>query len=195
MYYTSKALRGAEERYPPIEKMALVLVTTARKLKLYYQAYTIIILTNRPLKKAINSPNITRRMDLWAIEMSEVDVQYWPRIAITAQALADFIVEFTPTEDKEGTEWKATPWVVITVSLSNKYTVGVGVLLKSLEDNVIECVVRLEFQTTNNEAEYKALLVGLNLARATRSSFIVISCDSQVITRQVNGDYKTKEST
>ena len=76
MYYTSKALRGAEERYPPIEKMALVLVTTARKLKLYYQAYTIIILTNRPLKKAINSPNITRRMDLWAIEMSEVDVQY-----------------------------------------------------------------------------------------------------------------------
>lgn len=64
MYYTSKALRGAEERYPPIEKMALVLVTTARKLKLYYQAYTIIILTNRPLKKAINSPNITRRMDL-----------------------------------------------------------------------------------------------------------------------------------
>ena len=76
MYYTSKALRGAEERYPPIEKMALVLVTTARKLKLYYQAYTIIILTNRPLKKAINSPNTTRRTDLWAIEMSEVDVQY-----------------------------------------------------------------------------------------------------------------------
>ena len=76
MYYTSKALRGAEERYLPIEKMALVLVTTARKLKLYYQAYTIIILTNRPLKKAINSPNTTRRTDLWAIEMSEVDVQY-----------------------------------------------------------------------------------------------------------------------
>ena len=46
VYYTSKSLRGAEKRYPPIEKMALTLVTDACKLGPYFQAYTIIVLTN-----------------------------------------------------------------------------------------------------------------------------------------------------
>jgi len=105
MYYTSKALRGAKERYPLIEKMVLVVVSTTHMLMSFFQAHTIIVLTNRPLKKAMNIPDATRRMVLWAIELNEFDVQYQPRTAIKAQALADFVVEFTPTEDGEGVEW------------------------------------------------------------------------------------------
>ena len=52
--------------------------------------------------------------------------------------------------------------------------------------------MRLEFQTTNNEAEYEALLVGLDLARSVGASSMVIRCDSYVITRQVNGGYEAK---
>ena len=48
-YYTSRAPRGAKERYPPMEKLAFALVTTARKLKLYFQAHTIVVLTDKPL--------------------------------------------------------------------------------------------------------------------------------------------------
>ena len=51
VYFTSRALRGAEERYPPMEKLAFVLVTAARKLKPYFQAHTMIVLTNKPLRK------------------------------------------------------------------------------------------------------------------------------------------------
>ena len=50
VYYASWALRGAEERFPPIEKLAFVLVTAARKLKPYFQAHTVVVLTNRPLR-------------------------------------------------------------------------------------------------------------------------------------------------
>ena len=50
MYYTSRAFRGAEERYAPIEKLAFTLVIAARKLKPYFQAHTIIILTDKPLR-------------------------------------------------------------------------------------------------------------------------------------------------
>ena len=50
VYYASWALRGAEERFPPIEKLAFVLVTAARKLKPYFQAYTVVVLTDRPLQ-------------------------------------------------------------------------------------------------------------------------------------------------
>ena len=48
VYYTSKALRGAKERYPPVEKLAFALVTVAHKLKPYCQAHTVIILIDKP---------------------------------------------------------------------------------------------------------------------------------------------------
>ena len=50
VYYTSRAFHGAEERYPPIEKLAFVLVTAAHKLKPYFQAHTVVVLTDRPLR-------------------------------------------------------------------------------------------------------------------------------------------------
>ena len=49
VYYASWAFRGAEERYPPMEKLAFALVTATRKLKPYFQAHTVIILTDKPL--------------------------------------------------------------------------------------------------------------------------------------------------
>ena len=53
VYYTSKALRGAEGRYPPMEKLAFSLVTTVRKLRPYFQVHVINVLTDHPLKKAM----------------------------------------------------------------------------------------------------------------------------------------------
>ena len=74
MYYTSRALRGAEERYPPMEKLAFTLVTTAHKLKPYFQAYTMVVLTDKPLWWAMSNPEAAGRMALWAIELSEFDI-------------------------------------------------------------------------------------------------------------------------
>ena len=50
VYYASRALRGAEERYLPMKKLAFALVTVARKLKPYFQAHTVVVLTDRPLQ-------------------------------------------------------------------------------------------------------------------------------------------------
>ena len=76
VYFTSQALRGAEERYPPMEKLAFALVTAARKLKSYFQAHSMIVLTNKPLWKVMSSPEAVRRMALWAIKLSDFDIQY-----------------------------------------------------------------------------------------------------------------------
>ena len=56
----------------------------------------------------------------------------------------------------------------------------------------IECMIRLDFPTTNNEAEYEALVAGLDLAKAAGAENMIIHCDSQVITSQVNGDYECR---
>ena len=100
MYYASQALCGAEKRYPPMEKLAFALVTAARKLKPYFQAHMVVVLTDRPLRRAISNPDATGRLAIWAIKLSEFDIQYCPRTAIKGQVVADFIAEFTHVEDK-----------------------------------------------------------------------------------------------
>ena len=75
---------------------------------------------------------------------------------------------------------------------SNRQVGGVDVVLHSLEGDKIECVIRLDFPTTNNEAEYEALIARLDLAKATRATNVIMYCDSQVVASQVNGDYECK---
>ena len=84
-----------------MDKLAFVLVTATRKLKPYFQAHTIIVLTNQPLRRAMSSPEVAGRMALWAIELNEFDIQYRPRTMIKGQAMADFIAEFAQSEGKE----------------------------------------------------------------------------------------------
>ena len=76
VYYASRALRGVEERYPPMEKLAFALVTAARKLKPYFQAHTVVILTDRPLQRAMSDLDVAGQLALWAIELSKFDIQY-----------------------------------------------------------------------------------------------------------------------
>ena len=98
IYYTSQVLRGAEEGYPPMEKPPFALVTTTYKLKPYFQAHTVVILTEKPLRRAISNPKAIGQMALWTIKLNEFDVQYRPHIAIKGQVVTDFIVEFTNME-------------------------------------------------------------------------------------------------
>ena len=112
IYYTSRALRGAEERYPLIEKLAFALITASRKLRHYFQAHVINVMTDHPLKKAMNKLEAAGRLIQWAVELSEFNIRYQPWHAIMAQALVDFIAKFTPScGDMEGME-DSKKWVV-----------------------------------------------------------------------------------
>ena len=74
VYFISRAFQGAKERYPQMEKLAFALVTAAPKFKAYFQAHIIIVLTDRPLRRAMSSPEAAGQMALWAIELSEFDI-------------------------------------------------------------------------------------------------------------------------
>lgn len=56
--------------------------TTARRLRPYFMAYRIVVLTNQPLKKILGQPNITRRLVRWATDLGEHDIEYRPKTAI-----------------------------------------------------------------------------------------------------------------
>ena len=87
-----------------MEKLILALVTAARKLRPYFQAHTIEVPTEYPMKQVLHKPKVSGRLMKWAIELSEFDIRYKPKTAIKGQVLADFIVEFTPTEPAEANQ-------------------------------------------------------------------------------------------
>ena len=65
-------------------------------------------------------------------------------------------------------------------------------VIQTPEGDKIECMIRLDFPTTNNETEYKTLVAGLNLVKAAGAENIIVHCDSQVITSQINGSYECR---
>ena len=110
VYYTSRVLQGAESWYPRIEKLAFTLVTSARRLHPYFQAHTIVVLMDQPLRRILGRPKTSGRLMKWALELEEFEVIYWPRTAIKGQVLADFVVEFTyPAETEPAEPAKLTP--------------------------------------------------------------------------------------
>ena len=113
---------------------------------------------------------------MWAIELSEFDIKYHPRTAIKGQIVANFIAVFTRDEDKGKEE--SPQWSIYTDGSSNRRVGGAGIVLLSPEGDRIECMVHLDFPTTNNEAEYEAVVAGLDLAKATGAASVVIYCDS-----------------
>ena len=171
-------------------QLAFALVTASRNLKPYFQAHTVNVLTDKPLRRAMSNLEVVGRLALWAIELSEFDIQYRPWTAIKGQVVVDFISKFTHGEDKGAEE--SPHWSIYTDRSSNRRAGGADIVLLSPEGDRVECMVRLDFPTTNNEAEYEALVAGLNLAKAAGAASVVIYCDSQVVANQVNGDYECK---
>jgi len=96
VYFISRVLHGAEVRYQMVEKVALVLVITARRMQMYFQNHRVLVKINYPIMKILTKLKLVGRMIGWAIEFSEFHIQYQPKGAIKSQALADFIGELTP---------------------------------------------------------------------------------------------------
>ncbi|KAL0403666.1 UNVERIFIED_CONTAM: Retrovirus-related Pol polyprotein from transposon gypsy [Sesamum radiatum] len=134
---------------------------------------------------------LTGRLVKWAVELGEYDIEYQGRTSIKAQALADFIVEFTGEqiqEEKKG-------WLLHVDGSSNANNGGAGILLQGPDGIEIEVATRLSFPTTNNEAEYEAMVLGLQLAIEAGVREINVCTDSQLVAMQVEGSYETREQT
>ena len=143
VYYTSRVLRGVEGRYLQIEKLAFALITISRKLRHYFKAYVINVMTDHPLKKVMNKLEVVGRLIQWAVELSEFDIRYRPRHAIKAQALANFVAEFTPNYDDLDEMENSKKWIVHVDGSSTHHVGGICVVLQSPEGDKLKHKVRL----------------------------------------------------
>ena len=101
VYYVSKSLHKAEVRYLPLEKAILVVVLGTCKLPHYFQAHTVVVLTQLPLKTILRSANYTGRIAKWGTSLGAFHIKYMPRTFIKGQVLTDLVAEFTKPEIEE----------------------------------------------------------------------------------------------
>jgi len=198
VYFVSRLLHGAEKWYPILEKAALIIVVTARKLRPYFQRFSVITKTDLPVKQVLKKLDMTGRMVKWAMELAEYDVSYEPRGPIKAQALADFVAELTlPPSTNEVVKLGPTnetpaKWLLSVDGASNQRGSGAGIVLEGPGGILIEQSLKFSFKASNNQAEYEALAAGMLLAKEMGVKHLTARSDSLLATGQVKGDFAAK---
>ena len=169
-------------------------------MRRYFQAHTICVITDQPIRQVLLKLENSGRLAKWAIELGEHEIIYKPRSAIKGQILADFLAE-SPTIDKSNMEdvlsasKKDGPptWMLFTDGASSIEGSGAGLILTDPHGQEITYALRFNFRTSNNEAEYEALVAGLELAIQMEAQKLDAYTDSLLIANQVKGLYEARE--
>ena len=74
IYFVSRALRGPEKNYAPMEKLVLALLSASKRLKRYFQAHTIVVITGQPIKQLLSNSETSGRMLKWKFELEGYDI-------------------------------------------------------------------------------------------------------------------------
>ncbi|GJU66042.1 reverse transcriptase domain-containing protein [Tanacetum coccineum] len=135
IYYVSRTLNEAERNYALMEKLALSLLHMTRRLRRYFDAHPIKVITDQPIKQILNKTEASRKLAQYVVKLGAYNITFEPRNAVKGQAL------------------------------------------------------RLTFDSTNNEAEYEALLAGLRIAKKMNIQRVEKKVDSKLVASQINGSY------
>ena len=136
------------------------------------------------------------------------DIKCMPRTSIKGQVLADLVVEFAECpEEMEGGGEKLDegligvasiqcppPWELYIDGAANQQGSGVGLILVSSERITIEKSLRLNFLATNNEVEYKALLMGMMMVQKMGGKAVRVFSGLKLVVGQVRGDLEARDS-
>ena len=184
-------LQGPEVRYQVLEKVALAVVFSTRRLCYYFQSFTVIVMTDLPIRKVLQKPDVAGKMVRWAVELSEFDIQYEPRGPIKGQVYADFVVELSSAATHhEGAGFR---WVLSVDGSSNQQGSGVGVIFEGPDGLLIEQALQFAFKAYNNQAEYEALIAVMLLAKEMGAKSLLTKNDSLLVTGQVTVEYQAKD--
>ena len=132
-----------------------------RKLPHYFQAHTVVVLSQLSLKTILRSVDYTGRIAKWGIILGAFDIKYMPRTSIKGHVLSNLVAEFIEPKIEElppignmdeklvGTisQYRLLTWEVYVDGASNQKGSGVGLVLVSPEKVVIEKSLRLDFSS------------------------------------------------
>jgi hypothetical protein len=169
-----------------MERICYAVIMSAQKIRHYFEAHSIKVLTNQPLNDIFGNRDSSGRISKWAIELSEYVVDFEKRSAIKSQILADFVAEWTePDSSAKGVVPKAS-WIVYCDGAWGSAGAGVAAILVLPSGIKLRYAARLQFHSeadkcTNNIAAYEAILLGLHKLRAIGVQTCPLRTDSKVV--------------
>ena len=163
--------------------MALALVHATRKLPHYFHAHTVYVLTKYPLQALLRRSHFTGRIAKWGMRLGFFDIRYKQRSSTKGQVLVDFIVKFTLLVDDAHRVCQVLvwPWKIYLNGAANAQGAEIGIVLESPKGIKIEHSLRLCFRVSNNEAEYKALVAGLQAVVKVGATYVEIFSNSHLV--------------
>jgi hypothetical protein len=162
--YLSQRLIDAKTRYSFIEKSCLSLFYACFKLGHYLLSSTCVVACQTDvIKHMLQQLILSGRIKKWSYTLIEYDLAYELLKSMRGQVVADFIVEHSIDQNKDGSCNLVSihPWKLFFDGSASRGGQGVGVVLISPKGTVFETSARLEYFCTNNQAEYEAILLGL----------------------------------
>jgi ribonuclease HI len=194
VYFVKEVLSESKARYQPVQKLLYAVLITSRKLRHYFDEYSITVVTDYSLGDILRNQDAIGRICKWAVELSALNIDFKPHTAIKSQALVDFMAEWrenqlpTPTERPEH-------WVMYFDGSLKLEGAGAGVLLISPKDKQLMYILQIFWKGSNNEVEYKALLHGLRLTISLGIKRLLVYGDSAVVINKVNKSWdRNKEN-
>jgi ribonuclease HI len=184
VYYISEVLSETKARYPQIQKLLYAVVLARCKLRHYFEAHPVTVVSSFSLGEIIRNPDAAGRIAKWSVELMGETLAYAPRKAIKSQILADFIAEWTDTQ-LPLPQIHAECWTLYFDGSVMKTGAGAGLLFISPHGEHMGYAVRPHFPTSNNMVEYEALLCGLRIAIETGIKRLDVRGDSQLVIDQV----------
>jgi ribonuclease HI len=137
----------------------------------------------------LSMPILNGRIGKWILALSEFELKFESTKAIKGQIIADFI---TDHRDPSIDLLEITPWTLFFDGSSCGKGGGVGILLISPRGEMFEFAIPIQPTLTNNQAEYEALLRGLQYLKEARAISVEIYGDSELVIKQLNGQYECK---
>ncbi|GJR58193.1 reverse transcriptase domain-containing protein [Tanacetum coccineum] len=197
--YVSRTLNEAERNYSPLEKLALSLVNMTRRLRRYFEAHPVKVITDQPIKNILSRTEASGKLAKYAVEIGTYKISFIPRNAVKGQVLADFLSD-APEGEREDEYFRrpeispgiddTEAWTLYTDGAASSKGSGAGLVLTGPSGVEYAYALRLTFASTNNEAEYEALLAGLRIARMMNVLCIEVKVDSKLVASQINGAYE-----
>ncbi|KAL5545837.1 hypothetical protein UlMin_005524 [Ulmus minor] len=194
IYYLSRLIRGAECNYSPVEKQCLALVYVAQRLCHYMLAHKIYLMSKRnPLRYMMSSPIPSSRLTRWILALSEFDINVISPTTKKSQALAELLATFPVAgSNLVNEEVLGEPHEVAVVEKEQRWQLmfdgavvagkgGIEIVLIGSESQVITKACKLMYGCSNNEAEYDALITGIELAASKGIEHLVIRGDSRLV--------------
>ncbi|KAI5349072.1 hypothetical protein L3X38_001959 [Prunus dulcis] len=205
LYYLSRTLVGAEQNYTPIERVCLALVFVVQKLRHYILSHRVILISKAdPLRYLMSKPVLSGRIAKWSLLLSEFEIKFVPQKAIKGQALADFLAAHpTPDNmelpadlpDEEVFAIEALTWQLYFDGAARRNGAGAGLVFITPSGGLIPYSFSLLALCSNNVAEYEALIIGLEIALEMHIDCLQAYGDSQLVVRQLNGQYAVRNAT